>query len=159
MGQCQQPKALTCPAMSTVSAIAFRTAARQCAIHLADNAAYIERELPAVHLPPDLRAAVLSVCSDLYSTQHDLQSELDDWLDAPSASPLTDADRIDRLIRWLEPDLHKLNVLVERLHYAAEADPRCGLACLLVTESATNILRSATDLSAAAEQHRLATAP
>lgn len=145
--------------MSTVPAIAFRTVARQCATQLSDSATYIERELGAVHLPPDLRAAVLSVCSDLYSTQHDLQSELDDWLDAPSTSPLTDADRIDRLMRWLEPDLHNVNALVERLHQATEADPRCGLACLLVTESATNILRSATDLSAAAEQHRLATAP
>lgn len=135
----------------------FRSATHHCATQLTDNATYIERELPALHLPPELRTAVLDVCSDLHSTQHDLQSELDDWLDAPSTSPLTDADRIDRLIRWLEPDLHKLNALVERLHQASEADPRCGLACLLVTESATHILRSATAMSAAAEQHRLAT--
>jgi hypothetical protein len=110
---------------------------------MGENASYIERELPNVTLPDDLRAQATELCSNLIGTDFDIISELfdfDDILSAPTPDAAVVATRIERIVRWLSRDLPKMHQLIAAVQSAAETNPDYGLACMLLTESAATIL-------------------
>ncbi len=119
--------------------------AGRCALVMLENASYIERELPYVRLPDDLRAQISDLCSSLTSTKHDVFSELfelDEILAASTVDASIIASRIERIVRWLSEDLPRMHELVMALRASSDRDVQYTGACVLVTESAANILRA-----------------
>lgn len=115
----------------------FITAAYGCAMSLMSNAAYVQKELPKVELPMDVRASIESVCTEWIGTKHDVVHELDELRECSNIG-----DRIRRIMRWLGEDMAKLQEQVRQLEVLAKSDDRFKLAYLLVGESGGNILRS-----------------
>lgn len=123
------------PAIGTLDE--FCSAAYACAMSLMSNAAYVQKELPTVKLPTDIRASVESLCADWIGTKHDVIHELDELKESPNIE-----DRIRRIMSWLGEDMVKLHEQVRRLEALATSEDRYRLAYLLVGESGGNILRS-----------------
>jgi hypothetical protein len=118
------------------------------------NASYIERELPNVSLPEPLRARLAELCGALIGTKHDIFTELgelDDML-VESAPDADIAARVERIVRWLSDDLPAMHELVTALQAASDREPSYTAGCLLVTESAANILNAYALVRAAAER-------
>lgn len=116
---------------------AFCSAAYACAMSLMSNAAYVQKELPSVELPVDVRASIESLCADWIGTKHDVIHELDEFKESSNID-----DRIRRIMRWLGEDVVKLQDQVRRLETLATSEDQYRLAYLLVGESGGNILRS-----------------
>ena len=119
-------------------------ALRTCAIGMLDNALHIERELPRLALPLKVREHILDVTSSLKGTEHDVVSELRriEELQDMGASDSDAIARVPIIMRWLAQDISKLHALVASLEAAYEIDPDVGPARAVVSESASNILRS-----------------
>ena len=115
----------------------FCSAAYACAMSLMSNADYVQKELPNVELPSDIRALIESLCSDWIGTKHDVVHELSELKDSANIK-----DRVRRIMAWLGEDMVKLQELVRKLEALAVSDDRFKLAYLLVGESCGNILRS-----------------
>lgn len=115
----------------------FCSAAYACAMSLMSNADYVQKELPTVELPTDIRASIESLCADWIGTKHDVIHELDELQESSNIE-----DRIRRIMTWLGEDMAKLQEQVRRLEALATAEDRYRLAYLLVGESGGNILRS-----------------
>lgn len=115
----------------------FCSAAYACAMSLMSNADYVQKELPNVDLPTDIRASIESLCSDWIGTKHDVVHELAELKDSANIE-----DRIRRIMAWLGEDMVKLQEEVRKLDALASSDERFRLAYLLVGESGGNILRS-----------------
>lgn len=116
---------------------AFCSAAYACAMRLMSNAAYVQKELPSVDLPVDVRASIESLCADWIGTKHDVIHELDELKESSNID-----DRIRRIMSWLGEDVVKLQDQVRRLETLATSEDQYRLAYLLVGESGGNILRS-----------------
>lgn len=101
------------------------------------NADYVQKELPTVELPTDIRASVEALCTDWIGTKHDVIHELDELQESSNIE-----DRVRRIMSWLGEDMVKLQEQVRRLEALATAEDRYRLAYLLVGESGGNILRS-----------------
>lgn len=123
------------PASSTLEE--FCSAAYACAMSLMSNAAYVQKELPSVELPADVRPSVESLCADWLGTKHDVIHELDELKESSNIK-----DRIRRIMSWLGEDMVKLQEQVRKLEALAHTEDRFKLAYLLVGESGGNILRS-----------------
>lgn len=123
--------------------LAFGTAAHGCAMTLLHNAAYIQKELPRIHLPDPLRADVQRLCETWVGIKHDLIGALGD-LAATLRETVPDPAAIDRhcgVIRsMLDEILEPTDRVVHALSDAAGRDPSCFLANLLVMESAANVI-------------------
>lgn len=115
----------------------FCSAAYACAMSLMSNADYVQKELPNVELPSDIRASIESLCSDWIGTKHDVVHELSEVKDSANIE-----DRVRRIMAWLGEDMVKLQEQVRKLEALAGSDDRFRLAYLLVGESGGNILRS-----------------
>lgn len=115
----------------------FCAAAYACAMSMMNNAAYVQKELPTVELPTDVRAAVETLCADWIGTKHDVVHELGELKESSNIG-----DRVRRIMSWLGEDMVKLQEQVHRLEALATAEDRYRLAYLLVGESGGNILRS-----------------
>ena len=115
----------------------FCSAAYACAMSLMSNADYVQKELPNVELPTDIRASIESLCSDWIGTKHDVVHELAELKDSANIE-----DRIRRIMAWLGEDMVKLQGQVRKLEALASSDERFKLAYLLVGESGGNVLRS-----------------
>lgn len=115
----------------------FCSAAYACAMSLMSNADYVQKELPTVDLPTDIRASVESLCTDWIGTKHDVVHELGELKESSNIE-----DRIRRIMSWLGEDMVKLQEQVRKLEALAKSEDRFKLAYLLVGESGGNILRS-----------------
>lgn len=115
----------------------FSSTAYACAMSLMSNADYVQKELPTVELPPDIRASVEALCTDWIGTKHDVMHELGELQERSNIE-----DRVRRIMSWLSVDMVKLQEQVRRLEALATADDRYRLAYLLVGESGGNVLRS-----------------
>jgi hypothetical protein len=115
----------------------FCSAAYACAMSLMSNADYVQKELPTVELPTDIRASVESLCADWIGTKHDVVHELGELKESSNIE-----DRIRRIMSWLGEDMVKLQEQVRKLEALAKSEDRFKLAYLLVGESGGNILRS-----------------
>ena len=117
---------------------------RDCAAAMLANAMYVERELPNVTLPPELRKRTEGVASALVGTKHDVFSEIaeyDDLVEAGAAEAELDR-RLERMVRWIGEDVEELAALVRALEEAHRNDPEVGASYVLVTESAANVLQA-----------------
>lgn len=125
----------------------FCAAAYACAMSLMSNADYVQKELPNVELPTDIRASIESLCSDWIGTKHDVVHELAELKDSTNIE-----DRVRRIMAWLGEDMVKLQEQVRKLDALAGSDDRFKLAYLLVGESGGNILRSFVAAGEAADR-------
>ena len=117
--------------------------ARGCAMAMLENAIYVEKELPNVAMPDELRKLTAKVLSELIGTKHDIiteVSELDELLASAPSDAVKHAERVERIVRWLSDDMKELHGLVTALREAGDKNPDYGSALMLVMESATNIL-------------------
>ncbi len=121
---------------------AFMSRAHTCAMVLLGNASYIEKELDAVRISDERRAETGLVCQTLIGTKHDIVTEVSEMHDllGEAAAPTVILERAERIVRWFQEDMGKLNALVMGLATDMEADPGSAGAYVLVAESASNIL-------------------
>ena len=125
----------------------FFSAAYACAMSLMSNADYVQKELPNVELPADIRASIESLCSDWIGAKHDVVHELAELKESTNIE-----DRVRRIMAWLGEDMVKLQEQVRKLEALATSDERFRLAYLLVGESGGNILRSFVAAGESADQ-------
>lgn len=120
------------------------SAIRGCAMELFSNALFVQRELPNVALPPELRERTAALCESLVGTKHDVLTELDEYreLAASGADEAVLDQRVARMVRWLGDDVAELDAVVRSLDAAAQGDREVGSAYVLVAESAANVLRA-----------------
>ena len=121
----------------------FLDEARECAMQMLQNAVYILAELDNVQMSDELLVRTRQVCDDLIGTKHDIIHEIfdvDDLLKS-RAPPCEIVARADRIVRWLGDDVEKMHGVVMALEAAADQERACGLAYILVSESAVNILK------------------
>jgi len=139
-----------------MNASALRTVMNEthkCAMAMLENGTYIERELPNVRMDEAVLAAANELCSQLVGTKHDIiheLSELDDLLN-DGATDERIVSAVALIIRWLWDDIHRMHQLVTTLRVAADRDPECVSAHILVAESAVNILNPFNRAKAAAD--------
>lgn len=104
----------------------FCSVAYACAMSLMSNADYVQKELPNVELPTDIRASIESLCSNWIGTKHDVVHELAELKDSANIE-----DRIRRIMAWLGEDMVKLQEQVRKLEALASSDERFKLAYLI----------------------------
>jgi hypothetical protein len=135
------------------------SAAWACAHSLLANVMYIQKELPSIDVPDIQRSAIEQICSTLAGTKHDVVSELFELQDfVGTAAPEAMQQRVVRIVKLFAEDLTQLHEVVQELSLASSRDERVGLAYLLVSESATNMLRSFGEVIDAAERYSKAIA-
>ncbi len=121
----------------------FITAARACVHQLLENAVYVRRELPNVDLPDPLRREVEALCDTWLEAKHDAFTGLIELAEAADTdgSDATDlANRCRQIDGILVGVFAPTDHVVQRLQEAAAENPALGLAAILVTESARNII-------------------
>ena len=129
----------------------FITAARACTHQLLENALYVRQELPNVGLPELLQREVEALCDTWLAAKHDALSDLDgiaEAMESASGDLSSLASRCRRVHAILGEVFEPTDCVIQQLRQAAQANARLGLAALLVTESAANILRSTPGLPA-----------
>jgi hypothetical protein len=132
---------------------AATTEARNCVLAMIESATYIHSELANVRVSDALRAQAKQVCKSLVGTAHGVISELFelDELIGSEASASVVGSRLNRIVQRLGDDITRMHQLVMALESASSENPACGPACMLVQESATNILKAASRTKAAAD--------
>lgn len=133
----------------------FIAAARACIYQLWENAAYVRRELPNVGLPDPLQREVETLCDTWLEAKHEALSGLDEIagaMEAGSADLPDLAGRCRRIHAILGDVFEPTDRVVHQLQEAARENARLGLAALLVTESAANILHATPALPASMEE-------
>ena len=133
----QTPDHPQLPASGSGTLDDFCSAAHACAMSLMSNAEYVQKELPTVELPTDIRISIESLCADWIGAKHDVIHELGELKESQNIE-----ERVRRIMRWLGEDVAKLQEQVRKLKDLARSQDRFRLAYLLVGESAGNILRS-----------------
>ena len=122
----------------------FIQATRSCAMQMMSNASYIQRELPTIEAPDELRAKVEDLCDSLIGTKHDVITELFELEEQERGG--VDEERLskkmDRIVRWLCESIQKMHELVQEVEQLVSKDPCYGLLFILIIESATNIANS-----------------
>ena len=111
------------------------------------NAAFIQDELPNVHMDADHVSLTESVCSDLIGTKHDVISDLSELHDKLQSADIEQAQEraravLGRLVGWMAEDMGKMHELIILLEAASKRDPKSESGFMLVLESATNILNA-----------------
>jgi hypothetical protein len=129
----------------------FITAARGCAHELLENADYVRHELPNVGLPEPLQREVGALCDIWLAAKHDALTDLDgiaEAMELASGDLSSLASRCRRVHGIFCDVFEPTDRVIQQLRQAAQENARLGLAALLVTESAANILRSTPGLPA-----------
>lgn len=146
--------------MSTSPLSTFRSATYRCALVMKDQSDHIRTELPRVRVSNENRQAIRRICDTFIANWFDIGTELDELQDLrlPDGDPTVRA-RVIRIGRWLGEDLPHLHGVVTALAAAAEDDPGCGLAYLLVAEAATQVLEAFSDVAQARDAYLAAFEP
>jgi hypothetical protein len=119
----------------------FASAAQNCAMQMMSNATYIQTELPSLRLPEGMSEQIATLCDSLIATKHDVISEIFELSEvSESSSPSNINERVKMIIQWLWETIQEMNEVAQSLQTAAGADPQFSISCLLVAESASNIL-------------------
>jgi hypothetical protein len=125
----------------------------ECARWMVDSAIFITSELPNVQIDDSLRAATTTLCSHLVDAKQNAVNGihgLDELLrDDPSDERIMWSVRF--IVSGLRHAIVRMHELVESLRAAAERDPACSGAYILVAESAVNIMKPFNRASAAAD--------
>jgi hypothetical protein len=120
------------------------TAIYDCTPIILANASYILAELQNEQLPEPLRQYITGQCDALFSTRHDIMTELAEIEDqrGTGVKPGVLLARLKRAITWLEEDLSALHLDITELQEFSTRNPAAAPAYILVAESATNILNA-----------------
>ncbi len=127
--------------------------ARTCGLAMLENATFIQRELPNVPMSDELREQTRQVCDSLIGTKHDIFTELfelDELLSAKASLSVIHL-RVNRIVKWFREDITRMHELVMALESTGKQDPACQPACVLVVESAANILNAFNRTKTAAD--------
>jgi hypothetical protein len=137
--------------------LTFTTAARECAMQMMLNAAYIQRALPTIEVPEEIQAEIDSLCQTLIGTKHDIMTDVFEVNESTTtAAAGSDSPQVDRIINWLAEARGDIDGVVRSLQAKAHENPKLFLVSLLVTESATNILNACNAAENAADSLRRA---
>ena len=113
-------------------------------MQMMSNASYIQRELPTIEVPNELRAKVEALCESLIGTKHDVITELFE-LDEQARAGVSEeklSEKMHRTVKWLCEPIQEMHELVQEVEQLTSKDPRYGLLFILIIESATNIANS-----------------
>ncbi len=113
-------------------------------MQMMSNASYIQRELPTIEVPNELRAKVEAVCDSLIGTKHDVITELFE-LDEQTRAGVSEeklSEKMGRVVRWLCESNQEMHELVQEVEQLVSKDSCYGLLFILIIESATNIANS-----------------
>lgn len=107
---------------------------------ISDNLAYVQKELPKLDPPPDLRQRVVSMCHEFQSALEDVNAEIRNL----EAFLIEHSDRAgassEIIAHRLEGEVDNLHLLVTTLRKRSAEDAAVTGLEVLVTESAGNIL-------------------
>ena len=135
----------------------FLAEARNCAMQMMEDGSYIQKELPSLSMPDDLREKLNALCASLIGTKHDLIHEIFEIDELLTASPesLSIARSIERVRHWILEEVDSFNGGVVQVQEAVQegiADPSLQL---LLMESGFNILKTVPTAPAADENPEL----
>ena len=131
--------------------LTFSQAARECAMQMMSNAAYIQRELPTLELPEPTNTKIRAMCDSLIGTKHDVMTELYELADETQTDAFQVPEKVQRIVQWLSEPIGEMHQLVIDLQVSLETNPQLFASFLLVAESATNILNAFNAASLAAD--------
>lgn len=122
----------------------FLAEARDCAIQMMENGAYIQKELPPLRMPAGLRQRLEQLCANLISTKHDLLHEIVEAREIVDSTPNSPAiaERTERIRRWIVTAITEFHQCIKAARQVVDQGEADGLLCLLLTESASNILHA-----------------
>ena len=122
----------------------FIQATRACALQMLANAIYIQRELPSLDIPGELRLKIEGVCGPLIGTEHDVITETFELEELAQSGVLKARldEKIGRISQWLCETLGEMHELVMEVKTMVSSDPGYSLVFFLIAESATNIAHS-----------------
>lgn len=122
----------------------FIQATRACALQMLTNASYIQRELPALDIPGELRLKIEGVCGSLIGTKHDVITETFELeeLCQTGASKTRVEQKMGRISQWLCETLGEMHALVMEVERLLCTDVRYSLVFILIMESAAKIASS-----------------
>lgn len=117
------------------------------------NIQYIQKALPTVSINATERSQIVDLCDEFNSALYDVRKEvrnLEDKLGLHAGEPPFDPDIVNPdpkvtmgfIERWLWEPIELMHATVMRLKIASKADPKHGVAYLLIAESAVNILNA-----------------
>lgn len=126
---------------------------------IAHNLAYIQKELPTLFLPNDLRNEISTLCREFESVVYDVRAEirnLEDKLglypgEEPFDSHINPDPRatMSLIEKWIASEVQALDTLVRKLWtLTAQDEQRYSLVNSLVTEAAANILQAQAGMRA-----------
>ena len=118
---------------------------------MADNIAFIRKELPTLDMPDETRTAIARMCESLDSVLHDLPEEVvtlhgelglrlervELYPDASEADPKV---RMSSIVSSLRGRFEAMHCVVTDLGSQYEKDPSVGSVYVLMTESGGSIL-------------------
>ena len=120
---------------------------------ISENLSYIQKELPELHAPENLRDEIIAACRDFEAAIWDVNSEirnLEEKLGMCPGEPETaNPDPrvpIGLIGRWMRAEIERMHQLVIKLRELASEDANMGGLEVLVTESAANILYAHKDI-------------
>jgi hypothetical protein len=120
-------------------------AGRHCVATMRDNASYIQGELASVSLPDGVRARVVAACTDLADAADRASRVLDDigsLSESPSAAAKIRGTYLADVVVSVQAETVKMHEVVVALRDAAATDMAHAPGCVLVEESAANILQA-----------------
>ncbi|MFO1485532.1 MAG: hypothetical protein U1F71_19375 [Verrucomicrobiaceae bacterium] len=122
----------------------FTQTVRACALQMLSNASYIQRELPSLDIPTELRLKVETVCGSLINTKHDVITELFELeeMEREGADEERLSEKMERTAKWLCEPIEEMHEVVLQLQKLISNDIRYSSVFLLFVESATNIINS-----------------
>lgn len=117
------------------------------------NATYIQRELPSIEAPPEIRTKIEAVCESFIGTKHDVITELFELDEQSQAGASLEnlSEKMNRVERWLSEPIQEMHELMTQLQAMVQTDSRYALMFFLLVESATNILNAFNAVSMAAD--------
>ncbi|MGD9417371.1 MAG: hypothetical protein Q7R22_000400 [Verrucomicrobiota bacterium JB025] len=137
----------------------FLAETHACAMQMMQNAAIIQKELPGLDMPDDLRTSIGSLCDELIGTKHDLMHAFLEAAESLESEP----ERFDRWKERIRPRILHVMMSITECVEAVEVAVKNGSASqsvsFLVMESAANILNTAPALPTVSEDEEDESAP
>lgn len=115
-----------------------------CAMQMMMNAAYIQKELPALGLPDDLRATITNLCDELIGTKHDLMNEIIECRELMmiNADTSQTEQKLQVMHQWIIRGVQNIKECVTTIQLRIADNSVEPLVGMLVIESAVNVISS-----------------
>ena len=124
----------------------FAAETHACAMQMMENAAYIQKELPALNMPEHLRVQIEELCANLISTKHDMVHKLGELDGVLASAPSQIEPWMECLHRWMGESIASIHRCVQAVDEAVTNGTASDLVLMLVMESATNIMNEVPTL-------------